>query len=459
MLTRHFLPWKIKDPYHIAQMERNLDRDILTKLQAWKLNPARKPLILEGARQVGKTTVLQRFGDEAFTRKVYLNFERDENLAAYFEKSLDPKTLIQTLSLHSGVEIEPNNTLIIFDEVQECPRALNSLKYFCEEAREYHLAAAGSLLGVKTIHTQGFPVGKVNFMHMFPLTFFEFLQSLGEIKLREYLESYPNFEPLPVPLHDKLITYLKEYFFIGGMPEAVATYIATHNHGSVREIQWEILDAYQRDFAKHAPDNQIMKITTIWDQIHRQLARENKKFIFSAIRKSARGRDYEEAIQWLWEAGIIYKSLHVSTPNLPIDSYADQHIFKIFMLDVGLLGAKSNLAAKTIIEGNHMFKEFKGALTENFVAQEFMAQGDKTLYYWTSAGTAEVDFLRGSKQLIYPLEVKAGQIAKKKSLLSYGSKFPDAILSRATAMNLKHDGAIYNYPLYLVGRFPGIMEF
>lgn len=434
-----------------------MDRDILNNLLAWKAEKQRKPLILKGARQVGKTTVLHRFGDEEFERKVYLNFERDEDLAGYFEQTLDPKTLIKTLSLHTGIQIEPGNTLIIFDEVQECPRALNSLKYFCEEARDYHLVAAGSLLGVKTANTRGFPVGKVNFMHMFPMNFFEFLQAIGETALRTFLESYSSFNQLALPLHNKLMNYLKEYFFVGGMPEAVATYVETHNYSSTREIHWEILDAYQRDFAKHAPTHQIMKITTIWDQIHRQLAKENKKFIFSAIRESARSRDYEEAIQWLSEAGIIHKCLHVSMPNLPIDSYADQNIYKIYMLDIGLLGARSNLHPKTIIEGNRLFKEFNGALTENFVGQEFIARGDQDLYYWTSSGIAEVDFLREFEQNVYPLEVKAGENNKKKSLLSYGNKFHNAILSRTTAMNLKQNGNIINYPLYMISRFPMLL--
>lgn len=435
-----------------------MDRDISTALQAWKLDTARKPLVLEGARQVGKTTALKRFGESAFQNTVYLNFERDESLAAYFERSLDPKNLINTLSLHSGIDIKPDTTFLIFDEVQECPNALNSLKYFCEEAREYHLAAAGSLLGVKTVHTKGFPVGKVNFLNMFPLTFFEFLNAMDEPGLRDYLKAYMGFESLPTPIHEKLINYFKEYLFVGGMPEAVATYIDTKDYTKVRDVQWEILDAYQRDFAKHAPDNQVMKINTIWVQVHRQLAKENKKFIFSAIRKSARGRDYEDAIQWLVEAGIIHKSFQICKPGLPIDGYANQQIFKVFMLDVGLLGARSGLVAKTIIEENRLFSEFKGALMENVVAQEFIAKGDRALYYWSSEGTAEVDFVRVYEQKIYPLEVKAGQIAKKKSLLSYGSKFTDAILSRVTAMNLKHDGAIYNYPLYMVSRFPELMK-
>ena len=431
-----------------------MERKIIKDLYSWKAEALRKPLVLDGARQVGKTTILHQFGDSAFKRKVYLNFERDDELKGYFEDTLDPKSIIQTLSLHTGIEITPKDTLIIFDEVQECPSALNSLKYFCEEAREYHVIAAGSLLGVKVANKGGFPVGKVNFLHMFPMTFFEFLRACGESKLCDYLDVYPSIAPLPIGLHNKLMKYLKDYYFVGGMPEAVATYLNSHNYEKAREIHWEILDAYQRDFAKHASGNQVMKIMTIWDQVHRQLARENKKFIFNAIRASARGRDYEEAILWLSEAGMIHKCLHISSPHLPIDSYVDQNIFKVYMLDVGLLGARSNLSAKTIIENNRLFTEFKGALTENFVAQEFIARGDHNLYYWTSAGIAEIDFITEYEQQIFPLEVKSSDSSKKKSLISYGKKYPESILSRATAMNLKIDGRIVNYPLYLINRFP-----
>lgn len=375
----------------------------------------------------------------------------------YFKDTLDPKELIKTLSIHTEVEIEPQNTLLVFDEIQECPKALNSLKYFCEEASEYHVAAAGSLLGVKTSQEKGFPVGKVNFLHLYPLSFFEFLTATNHEKLRLFLEEYSTAEPLPTPLHEKLIQLLKLYLFIGGMPEAVAEYTKRENLNVVREIQSEILSAYERDFAKHAPPNEIMKITTVWKQVHRQLAKENKKFVFSAIRQSARGRDYEDAIQWLEDAGLIYKSYFAETPKFPLSAYADTNTFKIFLMDVGLLGAQSNLSPHTVIEGNLLFTEFKGALTENFVAQELMAAKHPGLYYWASAGTAEIDFLVEGDHEIYPIEVKSGNNhQKKKSLLVYGTKYSPSKLTRVTPMNLKHDGNIYNYPLYLICRFPKI---
>lgn len=347
---------------------------------------------------------------------------------------------------------------MVLDEIQECPKALNSLKYFCEEANEYHVVAAGSLLGVKTAGEKGFPVGKVNFLHMYPLTFFEFLSALGQEKTRLFLEEYHTYEPIPNPMHEKLIQLLKFYFFVGGMPEVVAEYAKSERLNVVREIQLEILNAYEKDFAKHAPPNEIMKITTVWKQIHRQLAKENKKFIFAAIRKSARGRDYEDAIQWLLDAGLIHKSYLVESPKFPLSAYADNNIFKIFLADVGLLGAQSNLSPHTVIDGDLLFTEFKGALTENYVAQELTATKHKELYYWTSEGTAEIDFLIEDDHGIYPLEVKAGASQKKKSLLVYNQKYSPVKLFRASIMNLKHDGEIYNYPLYLISRILDLLR-
>lgn len=430
-----------------------MKRDIYQKLEEWKQSARRKPLVLNGARQVGKTYSLKHFGKSSYEKTAYLNFEKDEKLAQYFEGTLDPKQLIKILSIHTEVEIEPGRTLLIFDEIQECPKALNSLKYFCEEANEYHVVAAGSLLGVKTTGEKGFPVGKVNFLHVYPLTFFEFLSALGHEKAREFLEKYNSYEPLPNPLHEKLLQLLKIYFFVGGMPEAVAEYVKSESLNVVREIQLEILSAYEKDFAKHAPASEIMKITTVWKQIHRQLAKENKKFIFAAIRKSARGRDYEEAIQWLSDAGLIHKSYLVESPKFPLSAYADTNVFKIFLADVGLLGAQSSLSPQTIIDGDLLFTEFKGALTENYVAQELIATKHKQPYYWASEGIAEVDFLIEEDHAIYPLEVKAGASQKKKSLLVYNQKYAPSKLLRASTMNLKHDAAIYNSPLYLLSKF------
>ncbi len=431
-----------------------MKRDIYRQLEEWKQSARRKPLVLNGARQVGKTYALKHFGKASYKKTVCLNFEKDEKLGQYFEGTLDPKQLIKTLSIHTEVDIDPHHTLIILDEIQECPKALGSLKYFCEEANEYHVIAAGSLLGVKMARGKGFPVGKVNFLHMHPLTFFEFLSAIGHEKTRLFLEEYNTYEPIPNPLHEKLIQLLKIYLFIGGMPEAIAEYTKNEKLNTVREIQLEILNAYEKDFAKHAPPHEIMKITTVWKQVHRQLAKENKKFIFAAIRKSARGREYEEAIQWLSDAGLIHKSYLVESPKFPLSAYADSNAFKIFLADVGLLGAQSSLSPQIILDGDLLFTEFKGALTENYVAQELVATRHKEPYYWASEGVAEVDFLIEQEHEIYPLEVKAGASQKKKSLLVYNQKYAPSKLTRATTMNLKHDGDIYNYPLYLISRFP-----
>ncbi len=429
-----------------------MKRDLYQQLQGWKESSRRKPLILNGARQVGKTYALKYFGETFYKNTAYLNFEKDRKLGQYFESTLDPKQLLRLLSIHTEVEIEPEKTLLILDEIQQCPKALNSLKYFCEEASDYHIAAAGSLLGVKMAGEEGFPVGKVNILSLYPLTFFEFLDAIGQEKTRRFLEEYPCKEPIAEPLHEKLLGLLRWYFFVGGMPEAVAEYVKTEQLKEVREIQLEILYAYERDFGKHAPSQDVAKITTVWQQIHRQLAKENKKFIFSAIRQSARGRDYEDAIQWLLDAGLIHKSHLVESPKFPLSAYGNFSIFKIFSLDVGLLGAQSSLSPQAVIDGDLLFTEFKGSLTENYVAQELIAAGHQKLYYWTSEGTAEVDFLIEKDHAIYPLEVKSGASQKKKSLLVYEQKYKPPQLLRATTMNAKQDGAIWNYPLYLVAR-------
>lgn len=429
-----------------------MKRDIYAKLEAWKASPRRKPLIINGARQVGKTHALQHFARVSYQDHIRINFERDPQACKLFEDSLAPEKLLPKLQIYCDHDIQRGDTLIIFDEIQDCPRALNSLKYFCEEAPDVHIAAAGSLLGVRT--PEGFPVGKVNFLDLYPMNFFEFLTASKNQRLRDHLESLTDFGELAEPLHLKAIQLLKTYLFVGGMPEAVATYVGSGDLKQVRSVQLEILDAYERDFAKHAPASQVMKITNIWHEVPKQLAKENKKFIFAEIRKSARARDFDEAIAWLTKGGFIYRSRRISTPKLPLSAYAEESIFKLFLLDVGLLGALSRLAPRAIIEEDYrLFTEFKGALTENYVGQELSSLG-RPLYYWASEGTAELDFITEKDGEIYPLEVKAGRSSKKKSLLVYGDRHPDATLSRATLMNLRADGRIFNYPLYLVSRLP-----
>jgi len=435
-----------------------MKRDIYQKLSQWKCSKRRKPLILRGARQVGKTYILKNFAQNEYDNYIYLNFDEEPELMSFFEENLKPQRLLKEWRLYFKKPILPGRTLIIFDEVQECPAALSSLKYFCEHSHDYHIAAAGSLLGVKL--TEGFPVGKVNFIDLAPLSFFEFLDAMGDDVLRKELQTRVWLEAISAPLHNKLLNRLKEYFIVGGMPEVVVTYLETEDLYAVRATQKDILDAYTLDFAKHATRDIVMKVMAIWDLIPSQLAKENKKFIFSALNRSARAREYEESIQWLAKAGLIINVYNISVPKLPLVAYADKRAFKMYMLDVGLLGAISHLDPKIILQSNALFTEFKGALTENYVAQELQHNHANNLYYWTSEGIAEVDFVMAQEQSIFPLEVKAGISKKKKSLLVYGNKYlsdeDSYLLSRTTLRNFSVDGKIINYPLYAVSLFPQI---
>lgn len=431
-----------------------MKRHIFNQLQDWRQSASRKPLILQGARQVGKTYILESFAQSEFKNYAYVNFEQDDRAKQIFELDLKPHRIIKALALHLELQISAENTLIFFDEIQACPNALNSLKYFCEQAKEYYVVAAGSLLGIKLSNNKGFPVGKVNFLELYPMSFFEFLQALGKKQLAEYLLSINQFEPLNSAIHNDLCDLLKTYLYVGGMPEAVKTYIEKENFSAVRLVQEEIIKAYLLDFSKHAPENQIMKITTIWNSLPEQLAKENKKFVFSIMKSGARAREYETALQWLIDAGLIYISYNITTPQLPLKAYLDNNTFKIYCLDVGILGALSDIDAKIILEKNALFTEFKGSLTENVAAQLLKCKGLKQLFYWTSKHTAEVDFIVPFENTILPLEIKSGTSTKKKSLLVYDEKYQPEILNRAGLLNLKKDGKLCNYPLYLLERFP-----
>ncbi len=435
-----------------------MKRTVMNNLCAWKNEPKRKPLILMGARQVGKTFVLKKFGEQEYVNTIYLNFEDNPRLCKLFEASLDPAMILKALAIEMNAEIIEGKTLIVFDEIQECPNALNSLKYFCENAPKQHIAAAGSLLGVKLAHVKGFPVGKVQFLSLYPLSFLEFLEAVKETRLKSFIEELKNIEPLPPNLHEKLLMYFKEYLFVGGMPEAVAEYIDSQNVSKVREIQTAILNAYSLDFAKHAPKEHIMKINQVWGSIPSQLAKENKKFIYSAIREGGRAKEFEVALQWLMEAGLIYKVPLVSIPKIPLSAYADLNAFKVYLVDVGLLGAMSNLSAKTILHENELFQEFRGAITENYVAQE-LVHSQYPLFYWTSEGKAEVDFILEQDDFIYPLEVKSGNSSKKKSLRVYGDTYSPKMLIRSSPMNLRKDGNILNCPLYLIEELRTLISF
>lgn len=438
-----------------------INRELYKQLLQWKKSKNRKPLVLTGARQVGKTFLLKLFGKQEYNSVIYLNFEEDRNLKNFFIDNLNPSNIIENISIYINQTIDQqhfNNTLIILDEIQETPEAIKSLKYFYENMPNLHIAAAGSLLGVKLDNFSGFPVGKVNFLNLYPLNFLEFLAAIGQTKqhsmLTKLLKSNSPTQQIADPIHQQLIVELKKYFFIGGMPEVVARYIETQNLLTIQVIQQEILKAYMLDFGKHANKEQIMKITQIWESIPNQLAKENKKFNFSYINQNARSREYKDALSWLMDAGLIYKSYNLSTPKLPLPHYSEHNFFKIFLFDVGLLSAMSNIPARTVIEMDvkreNIISEFYGAFTENFVAQELFMQRQQ-LNYWTSKGIAEVDFIVEHDLNIYPLEVKAGVSHHKKSLLEYEKKYQPKLLLRASLMNLKKDHNIINIPLYLVG--------
>src|SRR3990167_4528187 len=384
-----------------------MKRDIYKKLLAWKNSERRKPLILQGARQVGKTYALEAFARAEYNDYIHCNFEINVDLASFFSHNIVPAQLIQKLEFYYGKKIYPGKTLMIFDEIQACHEALNSLKYFHEQANHYHIAAAGSFLGVKLNQIKSFPVGQVNFLHLAPLSFLEFLDATNQASLRKFLETIKTPENITQIFHNKLIEQLKYYFYVGGMPEAVASYAQKNDFGIVREIHQEILRSYELDFSKHAEKSEVMKISEVWQSIPTQLAKENKKFIFSLIKSSARAREYETALQWLKDAGLIYLSYAISKPAIPIEHYCDKKCFKVFGIDTGLLSTMSRVPAKAILEGDALLTEFKGALTENFVAQQLVTHGHDRLYYWASEGIAEVDFVIDEDLKIYPLEVKS----------------------------------------------------
>lgn len=411
-------------------------------------------MVLRGARQTGKTYLLQEFGAKEFDAFVYINFERDASAGDFFVDRLQPEELLRNLSIYSRHRIRPGRDLIVFDEIQASDRALNSLKYFQEEAPEYHVAAAGSLLGIALSGPASFPVGKVHFLDLYPMTFFEFLGAVGFGELRALIETTQEPTPYPEPFHKELCRHLRSYYFTGGMPEAVECFSSDGDLEDVREIHNDILGSYVLDFAKYAEPPDIPKLRRIWDTIPAQLARANKKFVFSVLRKSARMRDYENAIVWLEKSGLIHRVFRVKAAKRPLKAYAEENIFKMYALDIGLLGAMANIPPDILVGGDRIFREYEGAFVENYVVQELKASKDLDLYYWESSGTAEVNFVCESYRSIYPLEAKAGVNTRSKSLTSFDQRYAPPLLSRASLMNLKRDGRILNIPLYAVSLFP-----
>jgi predicted AAA+ superfamily ATPase len=436
-----------------------MERLLYRQLVEWKSGKNRKPLLLQGARQTGKTYLLKEFARREYGNCAYFNFEQSPELGPLFNSTLSPDILIESLSAFIGKKIEPGSTLIFFDEIQAFPRAITSLKYFYEQAPEYHLAAAGSLLGVNVGKTTSFPVGKVNFMTLYPMSFFECLAALGEDLLLKRLEEQKQPEPLPEPIHEKLIRLFKYYLYIGGMPEVLQHYITHKDIQQVRKIQAEILNAYERDFSKYSSAGEAIRVSEVWQSVPVQVSRENKKFKYGDVRKGGRASRFETAIEWLRKAGLIYPVYHIKTPKLPLAGYMDRSKFKIYMLDTGLLGALLEVPSKAIILGDSLFSEYNGAFTENYVAKELMSvMASGHIFYWTSKGEAGVDFVLPVDGMIYPLEVKSGLSRKTRSLRVYADKYRPGLVFRSSPRNFTKDGDFINIPLYAISQFAGIAD-
>lgn len=423
-------------------------RYITEKLVTWKNSDYRKPLILKGPRQVGKTYILKKFGEQNYDGVAYFNFDHDENLYNLFTNTKDPKRILEQLAFIYGKAIVPGKTLIFFDEIQECPNALNSLKYFQEEANEYHIVCAGSLLGIRLSHTS-FPVGKVEFMTLYPMTFSEFLIADNCENLVEYMDTIEKPENLPEIFFNMLEEKLKAYYIIGGMPEVVNSWVNEKNMERVNAIQDAILKSYESDFSKHTSNTEANKISLVWNSIPSQLSKENKKFLYQTIKEGARAREYEDALNWLNDANLINKVYNVNKADLPLKAYNDLSCFKIYMNDVGLLRKMANLDSKIVVEGNRLFQEFKGALTENYILNMLNAKYDNVPNYFTFDRN-EIDFVIQYKNTIIPIEVKAGKTTNNSRLTKYNDKYNTDISIRLSANNLTRDGKILNIPLFMI---------
>lgn len=429
----------------------------MEELKKWKESENRKPLIIRGARQVGKTWLMKEFGQNNYEKCAYINFDDNSRMKQLFSDDFDIDRIMQGLKIEAGVNIEPENTLIIFDEIQETPKALTSLKYFYEKANEYHIIAAGSLLGVAMHEGTSFPVGKVDFLDLYPLNFYEFLEALGERDLVNLIKN-KNMDLITV-FADKLKLYLKQYLYIGGMPEIVDSYIKNKDFDEVRRKQQVLLESYEQDFSKHAPNNVVPRIRQLWNNIPTQLAKENKKFIYGLVKEGARAREYEVALSWLIDCGLVYQVNRVNDCKVPLSAYQDFSAFKLYVLDVGLLCAMANLDAKTILEGNEILVEFKGALTEQFVLTELKTNVTQSVFYWSAdRGTAEVDYIIQLDGNNIPIEVKASENLQAKSLKTFVEKYKTKINIRTSMTNYRKEDWLINIPLYLIGNLREVLE-
>lgn len=429
-----------------------IKRDIIEKLKAWKENPRRKPLVLQGARQVGKSWALKKFGKECFDDIVYINFDTMPALKEDFRRTKVPAQLIRQMEIMTGKPITPSSTLIILDEIQECNDALNSLKYFCEDAPEYAVVCAGSLLGV-ALNRSGasFPVGKVNFMTLYPVSFAEYLRAI-DAQLYHAYKMIDTIMAVPEVIHQQLTDAYKAYLVLGGMPEAVSAYIDAKDWEEAKAIQDGILQSYSLDFAKHINNKDIPRVFQVWGNLQDQLAREDKKFRYGDVQKGARAREYEGAIEWLCLAGLVHRVSALETPRLPLSAYKKSNAFKLYLNDVGLLGRKFDLDVQTVLAGDNLFTEFKGVMAENYVLQSLVRQFGNSQYYWTSGNMAKVEFVLQADGKIIPIEVKADKNVTAKSLAYYRKQYTPQLSVRLSTLNMRKDDDLLNLPLYLVDK-------
>lgn len=422
-------------------------REAMKDLLKWQAKKNKKPLVIRGARQVGKTWLMREFGSSAYDEMVYINFENNMQMKELFAGDMRIERIIMGLELYAGHKIDAANTLLIFDEVQAVPEALTALKYFNEIVPEYQIVCAGSLLGVALHSGTSFPVGKVEFLDLYPLSFSEFMRAMGKEQFNELIEKQ-DFQ-MATTFRQEYIGLLKHYYYVGGMPEAVKAFSDNGDFAEVREIQQRILDAYEQDFSKHAPSDIVPRIRMLWNSIPAQLTKENKKFIYGIIKEGARAKDYEIALMWLADCGLVHKVHRVTAPNLPLKAYEDLKAFKLFLLDVGLLSCMVRLHQRALLDGNELFKEFKGALTEQYVLQQLKTMNGLDAYYWTNnRGSAEIDFLIDNGIDVIPIEVKAETNLKAKSLKIFCERFEPKVAIRMSMNDYKKEDRLLNLPLW-----------
>ena len=428
-----------------------MQRTLMAELISWKNSARRKPLILNGARQVGKTWLLKEFGRLHFENVAYVSLDNDAIARSYFDSGFDVSRIIASLSLELDMDIEPGKTLIVFDEVQVCPKAITSLKYFCENAPKYAVAAAGSLLGISATEGTGFPVGKVNMLDLHPLSFDEFLEATGNERFAKLVASGDT--AMIGAFSSKLEELLKQYYVVGGMPEAVNAYVAEQDVRAARTVQQEILDGYVSDFAKHIPPRLLARTMLVWESIPRHLSQENKKFVYGKVRRGSRAADFEESLAWLEQAGLIHKVRRASKPGIPLSAYCESGAFKVFMVDVGLLGAMSNLPPDAVVAGSRVFTEFKGALTEQYVCQQLISECSLTPYYWSAENSlGEIDFLVQDGSRVFAIEVKAEENLRAKSLRAFKGAHPEVAAVRFSLSGYREQEWMRNVPFYAISR-------